>query len=100
MGGPLPGWYPDPSGARGRRYWDGRQWTVVESALPPPPPPPRPTNWKLIGGIGAAVVVLLIAVGALSNNDDETNTTAETSFEPTPWAKCGIEPGTRPGVQS
>jgi len=32
---PLPGWYPDSSGALGQRYWDGQQWTAV----PPPPPP-------------------------------------------------------------
>ena len=24
---PPPGWYPDPSGAPGQRYWDGQQWT-------------------------------------------------------------------------
>ncbi|MGB9227345.1 DUF2510 domain-containing protein [Mycobacterium sp.] len=23
---PPPGWYPDPSGARGQRYWDGTRW--------------------------------------------------------------------------
>ncbi|MHA7651760.1 DUF2510 domain-containing protein [Mycobacterium sp. ML4] len=22
-----PGWYPDPSGQPGRRYWDGTAWT-------------------------------------------------------------------------
>jgi uncharacterized protein DUF2510 len=27
--GPRPGWYPDPSGVAGQRYWDGRQWTTV-----------------------------------------------------------------------
>jgi hypothetical protein len=26
-GGPPPGWYPDPSGADQRRYWDGQRWT-------------------------------------------------------------------------
>jgi len=26
---PQPGWYPDPSGAPGQRYWDGQQWTEV-----------------------------------------------------------------------
>jgi Protein of unknown function (DUF2510) len=26
---PQPGWYPDPSGASGQRYWDGQQWTHV-----------------------------------------------------------------------
>jgi Protein of unknown function (DUF2510) len=28
-----PGWYPDPSGTPGQRYWDGRQWT---HHAPPP----------------------------------------------------------------
>lgn len=28
------GWYPDPSGAPGQRYWDGQQWT--DHAAPPP----------------------------------------------------------------
>jgi membrane protease YdiL (CAAX protease family) len=40
---PPPGWYPDPTGARQRRYWDGEDWTdgvargdqVVEEPLPP-----------------------------------------------------------------
>jgi len=32
---PAAGWYPDPSGAPGQKYWDGRQWNA-----PPPPPPP------------------------------------------------------------
>ncbi len=25
--GPPPGWYPDPSGLVGQRWWDGQQWT-------------------------------------------------------------------------
>jgi threonine/homoserine/homoserine lactone efflux protein len=35
---PQPGWYPDPSGTPGQRYWDGQQWTHRA-----PPPPPQPT---------------------------------------------------------
>lgn len=31
---PLPGWYPDPSGAPRQRYWDGRQWTGHAPARP------------------------------------------------------------------
>lgn len=23
---PLPGWYPDPTGTGGQKYWDGRVW--------------------------------------------------------------------------
>jgi hypothetical protein len=25
---PRPGWYPDPSGVPGQRYWNGQQWTA------------------------------------------------------------------------
>lgn len=25
-GQPAPGWYPDPNGGSGERYWDGQQW--------------------------------------------------------------------------
>jgi hypothetical protein len=27
VAGPPPGWYPDPTGARQLRWWDGSQWT-------------------------------------------------------------------------
>jgi hypothetical protein len=30
---PPPGWYPDPSGAPGTRYWDGSRWNLT--AQPP-----------------------------------------------------------------
>ena len=30
-----PGWYPDPSGAPGTRYWDGNQWTDRAIGSPP-----------------------------------------------------------------
>jgi hypothetical protein len=35
---PQPGWYPDPSGAGGQRYFDGAKWTAYA-----PPPPPQPS---------------------------------------------------------
>ena len=34
---PQPGWYPNPSGAPGQRYFDGRQWTHHAVPLSPPP---------------------------------------------------------------
>ena len=37
--GPPPGWYPDPSGAPGQRYFDGRTWS--ENRAPAVPDPPR-----------------------------------------------------------
>jgi Domain of unknown function (DUF4352)/Protein of unknown function (DUF2510) len=31
-----PGWYPDPSGAPGTRYWDGKSWTITQPRYPVP----------------------------------------------------------------
>lgn len=33
---PQPGWYPDPSGLPGERYWDGQRWTAStgQTAMP------------------------------------------------------------------
>lgn len=34
-----PGWYPDPSGAPGQRYFDGKDWTEHRAAAQPPAAP-------------------------------------------------------------
>ena len=40
---PPPGWYPDPAGSGGTRWWNGMDWTDhVQQAAPVPPPPPPP----------------------------------------------------------
>lgn len=37
------GWYSDPDGSGGQRYWDGNSWTQHRApATPPPPPAPEP----------------------------------------------------------
>jgi hypothetical protein len=41
--GAPPGWYPDPAGGTGRRWWDGYAWSeavVLPTQAPVPPPPP------------------------------------------------------------
>jgi hypothetical protein len=35
---PAPGWYPDPSGTPGQRYFDDINWTDQRSAPPALPP--------------------------------------------------------------
>ncbi|HUC05772.1 MAG TPA: DUF4328 domain-containing protein [Acidimicrobiales bacterium] len=37
--GAPPGWYPDPAGGPGQRWWDGYAWTEAV-VLPEPPHPP------------------------------------------------------------
>jgi hypothetical protein len=42
--GAPPGWYADPAGGPGQRWWDGYAWTAatVGPAIPPPLPPSVP----------------------------------------------------------
>jgi len=50
---PQPGWYQDPSGTLGQRYWDGQQWTYH---APPSPPQPSIVINNTVG-VPAPVVV-------------------------------------------
>lgn len=85
MSGPAAGWYPDPGGSGGYRYWDGSGWTqALQPSAPTAPPraagqPPagtspehgylpstdggtrrrRVTPWAV-----TALSVLVVAVGA------------------------------------
>lgn len=40
--GAPPGWYPDPAGGPGQRWWDGYAWTEATVLPQRPPPPPLP----------------------------------------------------------
>ncbi len=43
--GPGPGWFPDPDGSGGQRYFDGTAWTEHRVApVAPPPIPPYPAH--------------------------------------------------------
>jgi hypothetical protein len=92
---PTPaGWYPDPEGSGGQRYWDGSTWTEHQSpAAPAAPEVPgneqptaivqqRPPNdgrrRKLIIGFGAAcaallaILVAVVVYGVFFNMSDST----------------------------
>jgi hypothetical protein len=51
---PAPGWYPDPSGQSGQKYWDGQAWTE-------PTGTPKKSNRNVIVVIS---VIAAILVGA------------------------------------
>jgi len=66
------GWYPDPSGARGRfRYWDGGAWSAQTTTNPRDPAPrgssdPRDRRSSGRGwAIGLVVLVLLTVVAVV-----------------------------------
>ncbi len=40
--GPGPGWFPDPDGSGGQRYFDGTAWTEHRAPPPTPYPPYAP----------------------------------------------------------
>ena len=59
------GWYPDPSGARGRfRYWDGDAWSAQTTLDPRDPPPrgPSPLNGRRSDGRGWAIGLVVLAI--------------------------------------
>lgn len=79
---PPPGWYPDPSGAPGQRYFNGRDWTEHRAAAPLPPPPPQPpkkSKLPIVLGVGAAVLVLLFIIGSISGGETSDTTAGTTS---------------------
>jgi type II secretory pathway pseudopilin PulG len=62
------GWYPNPAGGVGRRYWDGSAWTDhVES--PPwilPAPRQRAPVWLWVVGIGVGGIFLMALAVAIA----------------------------------
>lgn len=74
-----PGWYPDPLGGQGARYWDGTQWDGAiqpePQELPESPPPVENTrrNWPVWIGLAATAA---IAVGSAAFVMTRTNSDA------------------------
>jgi hypothetical protein len=51
---PIPaGWYSDPAGGSGKRWWDGSRWT--ENVRLPDAPPPAPVIGNYVPTVGASV---------------------------------------------
>jgi len=59
---PAPGWYPDPQGTGGERWWDGVQWTATQrpaGGVAVPVAAPRPMSqsdektWAVIAHLSA-----------------------------------------------
>ena len=62
MGAPTAaGWYPDPSGAAGQRYWDGLAWTDVRVS----PPAAEPAERRFTIHYGFALLAVFSLIGTL-----------------------------------
>jgi hypothetical protein len=68
-----PGWYPDPSGAPGQKYWDGRYWHAAVPARPGQQTGRKSSatrTWIIVGLIVSAVIIVVL-VFALSPSPAE-----------------------------
>lgn len=85
-----PGWYPDPLGGQGARYWDGTTW---EGALQPgqmdvqefpEPPPEKPRRlWPVWVGLGVSVAIAVGSALFVVTRSTEPTPTAAPSATPT-----------------
>ena len=60
------GWYPDPSGQPGQRYFDGTNWTEHRAQ----PQSKKSKKGIILGSIGA-VLALFLLIGLASGGEDE-----------------------------
>lgn len=62
----APGWYPDPSGDGGQRYWDGSSWgptAPAPAAQATKAPRPKWLIPAIIGGIILAIMIIELVSG-------------------------------------
>lgn len=97
------GWYPDPDGKGGQRYFDGEKWGPTapppipllgaQTAAPPPPGKQTSPGGKIIMVV-VVLIVILIGIGKCGGSDDtksdsrstsgSKSTSAVTTASPTP----------------
>lgn len=76
------GWYPDPSGQPGQRYWDGQQWTGHAAPAAPAPKTGMTKSAKVVATIGAVIAVVGFVVISINEADDDRPRTASAAESP------------------
>ncbi len=89
---PPPGWYPDPSGAPGQRYWDGHTWHTATPASVKTKPMSTGSKLLIAGGAIGGLVVLSAIGNATDDSPSEPTTTAPASA-PTAQTTPKLAPG-------
>jgi Protein of unknown function (DUF2510) len=90
----APGWYPDPDGKGGLRYFDGADWTDQRSAPAPSPYAPRPpkapgssapTGKVILAIVGAIVLMIIVGniLGAMNKGKDDSSSSSRSSSSST-----------------
>jgi hypothetical protein len=93
---PPPGWYPDPAGGVGRRYWDGTAWSAVApgmtasqpthgtppvGGIPAPailaPKPGMSKGRKIALGVGGGILALA-AIGSIGDSNKSSSSSSKT----------------------
>jgi hypothetical protein len=56
------GWYPNPSGAPGKRYWDGNAWCDLQPTVLRAPDVPSLLPGRIV--IGSFIAIVILGLGA------------------------------------
>lgn len=83
----APGWYPDPSGARGQRYWDGEAWhdaVPVHPGTPKSKGAPGKVILAVVAGLLFVVVIMSVAGGGDEDKRSATSATDTSVVERSP----------------
>lgn len=64
--GPAAGWFADPAGQSGLRWWDGTAWTEHTAPWPDPAPAPAPTPPPRRRSRALIITLVVVVIGGLA----------------------------------
>lgn len=98
---PPPGWYPDPEGGRGQRYWNGSGWGQIAAPVSPPSAAAlknRRGFWIGSAVFAAVLALLMLAVdwsNGVQAEREATRASTTTAAPPTQTPAKAATPPTK-----